>query len=112
MHRHCLKISGRRVAAEHIQVGLSLVGTVDLRVTQNLRIGGGGNFAGIADVFIVLVRGVIDRSVPVSAAVDLAAQHEVLHTGDKGRGRADHRRREHNDDDRNNGSRPVFLQAL
>ena len=87
MHGHCLKISGRRVAAEHIQIGLALVGTVDLRITQNLRIGGGGNFAGIADVFIVLVCSVIDRSVPVSAAVDLATQHEVLHTGDKGRGR-------------------------
>ena len=112
MHRHCLKIAGGRIAAKHIQIGLSLVGAVDLRVTQNLRVGCGGNPVGIADVLIVLICGVINRSVPVPVDVDRTTQHEILHTGDKGRGRADHRRREHNADDRDDGSRPVFLQAL
>lgn len=79
MHGHCLKIAGRRIAAENIQIRLALIGAVDLRITQNLRIGGGGNPVGIADVLIVLVCSIIDRSVLVSAAVDLATQHEVLH---------------------------------
>ena len=112
MHRHCLKKAGGHISAEHIQIRLALVGAVDLCITQNLRIGGGRNLAGIADIFIVLVCSVIDRSVPVSVVVDLATQHEILDTGDKGGGRADHRRREHNADDRDDTSRPVFLQAL
>ena len=80
MHRHCLKIAGSHIAAKHIQIGLALVGTVDLRVTQNLRVGCGGNPVGIADVLIVLICGVINRSVPVPVDVDRTTKFCILET--------------------------------
>ena len=85
MHWHGFKISGRRIAAEDIQIRLALVGAVYPCIAENLRIGGGRDFSGAADILIILVCGVINRTVPVSGFVDCISQHKVLHTGNKGR---------------------------
>ena len=85
MHGHGFKISGRRVAAEDIQIRLALVGAVYPCVAENLRIGGGRDLSGAADILIILVCGVINRTVPVSGFVDRISQHKVLHTCNKGR---------------------------
>ena len=85
MHGHGFKISGCRVAAEDIQIRLALVGAVYPCIAENLRIGGGRNLSGAADILIILVCGVINRTVPVSGFVDRISQHKVLHTGNKGR---------------------------
>ena len=85
MHGHGFKISGRRISAEDIQIRLALVGTVYSCVAESLRIGDGRNLSGAADILIILVCGVINRTVPVSGFVDRISQHKVLHTGNKGR---------------------------
>ena len=85
MHGHGFKVSGRRIAAEDIQIRLALVGAVYPCVAESLRIGGGRNLSGASDILIILVCGVINSTVPVSGFVDRISQHKVLHTGNKGR---------------------------